>query len=226
MGKNLRGGYKLIPLLIDLALASASITLSGIYASIKSTKKRIVLTGLLINGVVQNDIAVKVDEDESGLHIYDIYGYDLLIASNDSVTVSEHDTLSVVANPTLAGTEADLNGLEVDGIKYKVGGGSKLYLHVCTVPFSAGGSDVSLETKIVTTKDTAYATADDILSDRENIISIKAKMGAGAVCFSPLIENVAGDLALAVSHVNNGAVEFAVVIASTSAVVTDTVSQL
>lgn len=36
---------------------------------------------------------------------------------------------SVVANPTLSGDEATLNGLEVDGTKYKVGGSEKLYLH-------------------------------------------------------------------------------------------------
>ena len=37
---------------------------------------------------------------------------------------------TVVANPTLSGDEATLNGLEVDGTKYKVGGsGGKLYLH-------------------------------------------------------------------------------------------------
>ena len=38
---------------------------------------------------------------------------------------------SVVANPTLSGDEATLNGIDIDGTKYKVGGGSggKLYLH-------------------------------------------------------------------------------------------------
>lgn len=35
----------------------------------------------------------------------------------------------VIANPTLSGDEADLEGAEIDGIKYKVGGGSKLYMH-------------------------------------------------------------------------------------------------
>ena len=41
---------------------------------------------------------------------------------------------SVVANPTLSGNEATLNGLEVDGTKYKVGGsGGKLYRHNITV---------------------------------------------------------------------------------------------
>ena len=40
---------------------------------------------------------------------------------------------TVVANPTLSGNEATLNGLEVDGTKYKVGGGSGTsykYLHL------------------------------------------------------------------------------------------------
>lgn len=36
---------------------------------------------------------------------------------------------SVVANPTLAGDEDALTGLEVDGTKYAVGGGKQLYLH-------------------------------------------------------------------------------------------------
>ena len=37
---------------------------------------------------------------------------------------------TVIANPTLSGDEATLDGLEVDGTKYKVGGGSeKLYHH-------------------------------------------------------------------------------------------------
>ena len=36
---------------------------------------------------------------------------------------------SVVANPTLSGDEATLNGLEVDGTKYKVSGGSEVHLY-------------------------------------------------------------------------------------------------
>lgn len=38
---------------------------------------------------------------------------------------------SVIANPTLEGTESALSGLEVDGTKYKVeSGGGHLYLHI------------------------------------------------------------------------------------------------
>ena len=36
---------------------------------------------------------------------------------------------TVIANPTLSGDEATLDGLEVDGTKYKVGGGSEVHLY-------------------------------------------------------------------------------------------------
>ena len=42
----------------------------------------------------------------------------------------------VVPNPTLSGDEPDLEGAEIDGIKYKVGGGSKSYLHKISITFS------------------------------------------------------------------------------------------
>lgn len=45
------------------------------------------------------------------------------------VSMAVADKSKVVANPTLSGNEPDLEGAEIDGIKYKVGGGSKLYEH-------------------------------------------------------------------------------------------------
>ena len=43
--------------------------------------------------------------------------------------------VSVVANPTLSGDEATLEGAEIDGIKYKVGGGNEvhLYRHILSI---------------------------------------------------------------------------------------------
>lgn len=38
----------------------------------------------------------------------------------------------VVANPTLAGTEGDLEGIQVGDTKYKIGGGKQLYQHNIT----------------------------------------------------------------------------------------------
>lgn len=49
--------------------------------------------------------------------------------------------VSVSANPTLAGTEADLTGLEIDGVKYAVpqggssGGGSEVHLYKHSIKF-------------------------------------------------------------------------------------------
>ena len=49
---------------------------------------------------------------------------------------------TVIANPTLSGDEATLDGLEVDGTKYKVGGGSEvhLYRHVIQISGTVRGS--------------------------------------------------------------------------------------
>ena len=38
----------------------------------------------------------------------------------------------VEANPTLEGTESDLEGIKIDGTKYKIGGGKQLYQHNLT----------------------------------------------------------------------------------------------
>lgn len=40
-----------------------------------------------------------------------------------------YEKSKVVANPTLSGDEPDLEGAEIDGIKYKVGGGSDVHLY-------------------------------------------------------------------------------------------------
>lgn len=44
----------------------------------------------------------------------------------------------VVANPTLSGDEATLEGAEIDGIKYKVGGGSEVHLYRHRLSFGNG----------------------------------------------------------------------------------------
>ena len=56
---------------------------------------------------------------------------------------------TVVANPTLSGNEATLDGLEVDGTKYKVGGsGEKKYLHIISISYKEiGGFCLNIKTK-------------------------------------------------------------------------------
>lgn len=55
---------------------------------------------------------------------YDWNGEKWVYNSTDISNIEGGSGTTVVANPTLAGTEADLTGLEVNGAKYKVGGGT------------------------------------------------------------------------------------------------------
>ena len=76
---------------------------------------------------------------------------------------------TVVANPTLSGNEATLNGLEVDGTKYKVGGGGSevhLYNHFCTLSMQGDSRKFTIE---VITRDNNPLTLSsliEILSER------------------------------------------------------------
>ena len=64
----------------------------------------------------------------------------------------------VVANPTLSGDEATLDGLEVDGTKYKVGGGSKLYKHDIFIQENGSGHFIqTLGLTIYTTNNSPIA---------------------------------------------------------------------
>ena len=68
--------------------------------------------------VIEETATESVDEEtQEQITLYE-YSYRLI-----------DEASSVVANPTLSGDEATLNGLEVDGTKYKVGGGSEVHLY-------------------------------------------------------------------------------------------------
>ena len=85
--------------------------------------------------VIEETATQSVDEEtQEPITLYE-YSYKLLDEASD-----------VVANPTLSGTEATLNGVEIDGTKYKVGGGGKLYRHQIHFEFanSAYGNIVIL----------------------------------------------------------------------------------
>ena len=72
--------------------------------------------------------------------------------------IEEQGGSSVVANPTLSGDEATLNGVEIDSTKYKVGGGSEvhLYKHYITITFTNYDflSELLTPTNTAFTKDT------------------------------------------------------------------------
>lgn len=54
----------------------------------------------------------------------------------------------VLANPTLDGSETALSGLQIDGVKYAMGGG-KIYQHLITLYYNASGSGFVRDIRIV-----------------------------------------------------------------------------
>lgn len=98
------------------------------------------------------------------------------VGANADAQEVEHDIhgdggSTVVANPELSGDEEVLEGLEIDGTKYKVPQPSepvaslKLFKHIL--------SSAAYEVHIVSAKEDAYESMADILGD-EGIISMKA----------------------------------------------------
>ena len=99
--------------------------------------------------VIEETATESVDEEtQEPITLYE-YSYRLI-----------DEASSVVANPTLSGDEATLNGLEVDGTKYKVGGG-KLYNHSIGILPSLGSMIYLYLDNFVSSKSSPL-TIDDI----------------------------------------------------------------
>ena len=98
--------------------------------------------------VIEETATQSVDEEtQEPITIYE-YSYKLL-----------DEASAVVANPTLSGDEATLNGLEVDGTKYKVGGsgGSEIHLYGHYISTSVG-SNSNINLAIYSNSDIPFQT--------------------------------------------------------------------
>lgn len=86
----------------------------------------------------------------------------------------------VIANPTLDGSETALSGLQIDGVKYAMGGGGKLYEHNIsmseTEPKSTGNIFYKFECRIIT-KNPEPFTYDTLLDFLPN-----EKTSGGSMC--------------------------------------------
>lgn len=85
----------------------------------------------------------------------------ILTVASTTFTALDQATLplgtAVEANPTLAGTESDLTGIEIDGTKYKVGGGgSTLYQHNIKTYYSNNGNTSMATLTIINNSDTPF----------------------------------------------------------------------
>lgn len=92
----------------------------------------------------------------------------------------------VIPNPTLDGTETALSGLQIDGVKYAMGGGGKLYEHNIsmseTEPKSTGSIFYKFNCTIIT-KNPEPFTHDTLLdflpSEKQPNGSMKSIAGSG-----------------------------------------------
>lgn len=143
MSKTYTGGYRLVSLaFVDLALASTAIAVAGLgdALGIKS-RKRVVLTDIVVSGEKKNDVTVQVKKDGNNYVIENVYGYDLEIVTSgstlkatqhaDHITASEIDSGSATAGQVLT---ADGSG----GVEFAnpAGGGTKLYKHRTVLPIN------------------------------------------------------------------------------------------
>lgn len=115
MERPIKGGYILISLGLVALTAGANLTLD--YERITKTKKHIVLTGIKVGSEIMPDIAVEPIIGSGKITFKSVYGYDLEVASNGSVTISESVAPEDIPNVEEApsGTIVDMLGLDEDG---------------------------------------------------------------------------------------------------------------
>lgn len=93
MERPIKGGY----ILISLGLIALSTSYSGSidYDKISRTKKHIVLTGIKVGDTVMPDICVKPVYGNDTITFEDVYGYDVVVKSDNTVEVSVHTSLNI-----------------------------------------------------------------------------------------------------------------------------------
>lgn len=89
MERPIKGGY----ILVSLGLIPLSTSYSGSidYDRISRTKKHIVLTGIKVGDTVMPDICVKPVYGNGTITFEDVYGFDVVVKSDNSVEVSEYE---------------------------------------------------------------------------------------------------------------------------------------
>lgn len=158
MEKQIKGGY----ILVSLGLIALSTLYSGSidYDRISRTKKHIVLTGIKVADTVMPDICVKPVYGNGTITFEDVYGFDIVISSDNSVSVSEHpQPSSGVKFIELSENDGTIHEDEILVIATKI-----------VLPEPEGEQD---DTTTVLSK----AFADDILPNGGHVIAIQLSNG-------------------------------------------------
>lgn len=196
MERPIKGGYILISL--GLIALSASAELSLDYERITKTKKHIVLTGIKVGDEIMPDVCVDAQMTEDGILFSDVYGFDILVAEDNSVTVSEHEQPS---------------------------GGTKFYKHIISLEFDSGeGGSYTLS--FMTTNPQAYtqSTLKDIKND--NPVLLPSMYVDNAPLISAIILNENTIMGCYLSYDPEGGTIVSTFRTSTYTLVRDTVTEL
>ena len=162
--------------------------------------------------------------------------------ASTTYTKTEVDTLlsaksTVVANPTLAGTESDLTGLEVNGVKYAVpsgsgGGGSEVHLYHHCVFVSMSG--ISFRINIYNSNTTSfvyntllsYIREDCYCPDSSSFISASGGFTTNNVTYG-IIGVGGGFKQIQCAYIDgNGTRQYTTISSSANVYFTDTVTQI
>lgn len=164
------------------------------------------------------------------------YSYEMHFTVLQLYTKGSVDTLlssksTVVANPTLDGTESDLTGLEVNGVKYAVpqgSGGGSLYLHMVQFTISGSNKYNFVFIELYSNSSTPYVYNDLVSMGINNIPCCSNMAGNNSGYIALRFGALSSELFLAGVYISNGALnqDFERVNVATNVTLTDTVTQV
>ena len=121
--------------------------------------------------LTRNDEVIDVMEEGSVKVNPTLAGTEALITGIE-VEGTKYKNVAVEANPTLAGTEADLTGLEVNGTKYAIPSGTQTYEHHIKVIYSHASSGAGDPAKSARLYFTVESTSSTEITTLSDLMSI------------------------------------------------------
>ena len=167
-----KGGYKLVSL-GGLDLTGENLSLKGLYNALKlSYGKVILLCGIIINSVVKKDAFVQAEEEDEVINIKHVYGYNLSVDSDDSITV-EVDSEGIELPVPTAEDDGKIVGVNVLG-KYVLKPApdtAKLYVHKLHIKLNPSSSNLDGYLSFISSDNTPL-TAIPSSADLKNSIKV------------------------------------------------------
>ena len=163
--KNVKGGYKIISL--EENDLTSSFSVNGIYNALSKTyDKTILVSGIVISGEKKNDAYTEVNVDSTD-YKFTVYGYEVTVASDDSVeaeavTLDAVTSIGGVSGAITLGTGLSIT--EEGELSATGGGGGTLYQHNISFASTSGTERIQVSITLVTTDSTAFVSTSEVAS--------------------------------------------------------------